>query len=115
MDYITVKISKEKFLEDIRERFEFWGDKFDKSLYALLEQHFSDLIDDGVFNGTNYSVMDIVDNALINDFGVEYENGKALLINKRGNEVVGQIDDMRDLQDDDFSEVDERPTIYRRR
>lgn len=92
---IAVKISDTKLKEMIDKRIEWWNDRFDEALIALLKNYFDEAIDNGELDGIELDIMGLVDNAIVNDFDVKYAevDGKqvAQLICSTG-EVVKEIE-----------------------
>lgn len=83
-----VTISNDKAKELIRERINYFGSQ-DVNLLEMLEEYLCEMVDEGVFDGGEFDEMDIVDNAIINDFGVNYtDNDKVELIDLRIDEVI---------------------------
>lgn len=85
---INVRINEQKLKEMFRERLAYWKDNFDDAFLALLDDYLSNQVDEGLFEGIELDIMQIIDNAVINDFDVRYESGKAKLIDCRSDEVV---------------------------
>lgn len=61
---MLVEIDEDDFLEMLMDRVRFWTD--DKTTLELYEKMYKDYCDEGVFEGTKASIMEIVDNDYVN-------------------------------------------------
>lgn len=93
---IAVKVSDIKLNEMITERLYWWREQFDLALIRLLEVYFEEAIDNGDFDGSELDVESWVDNAVVNDFDVKFDEVDdrqvAQLIDCRSGEVVREIE-----------------------
>lgn len=93
---IAVKVSDIQLSEMITERLYWWREQFDKALIRLLEIHFEEAIDNGYYDGAELDVNSWVDNALVNDFDVKFDEVDdrqvAQLINCASGEIVREIE-----------------------
>lgn len=67
---ITVKIDKYDLLELLLDRVEFWTK--DTDVKKLYEVYYSELIDNGCFNGAELDIKFIVDNDYVNNYQIYY-------------------------------------------
>lgn len=65
---VTVKIDKYDLLELLLDRVEFWNK--DTDVKKLYEVYYSELIDNGCFNGAELDIKCIVDNDYINNYQI---------------------------------------------
>lgn len=65
---ITVKIDKYDLLELLLDRVEFWNK--DTDVKKLYEVYYSELIDNGCFDGAELDIKSIVDNDYINNYQI---------------------------------------------
>ena len=61
---ITVKIEEDVALDMLMDRLSFWTD--DTTTTELFEQMYQEYLDERMFDGDNFDVMDIVDNDYVN-------------------------------------------------
>lgn len=66
---MTVTIDNDTALDMLMERVRFWAEDDDVTL-NLFEQYYSNMLDEGAFDGCEFNVMDIVDNDYVNWFSV---------------------------------------------
>ena len=85
---VNVRISEQDLKQMFSERLAYWESDFDDAFIALLNDYLSIQVDEGLFEGIELDVMQIIDNAVVNDFDVCYESGMAKLIDCRSDEVV---------------------------
>lgn len=65
---ITVKIDKYDLLELLLDRVEFWNK--DTDVKKLYEVYYSELIDNGCFDGAELDIKFIVDNDYVNNYQI---------------------------------------------
>ena len=65
---INVKIDKYDLLELLLDRLEFWNK--DTEVKKLYEVYYSELIDNGCFNGAELDIKFIVDNDYVNNYEI---------------------------------------------
>lgn len=85
---VNVKIDEDELLEMLLVRLEFWTD--DEDIKKLYELYYSDLIDNGCFDGAELNISLIVDNDYVNNLSV-YESLEEIMKDFNENE-----DDVRD-------------------
>ena len=71
-NYITVTLSEDDALNTLMERLNYWTD--DELTHDLFEQMYANHIENGIFDGIEFDVQQIVDNDYINWCTIIYDD-----------------------------------------